>query len=178
MARRDPLAKLQEHLTGRTSSDAEAPGASGQQVQQAEPSNTDQTPQGDWSSLVKPLDEIKSNTVEILTNLQAHSLQIKDVLAQIQGTLKEFVQVVTEGGDDKRTYYTPKEFAEKLMKEGIKTFKGGVKGGERRVRWWCNHKRIKADRRPSGRGEHGEWMIPHAEYVRYKNFGLLRLPKD
>jgi hypothetical protein len=176
---RKPLSKLKEHLTSQPTSNAETAGASGQHhEQQAETSHTDQTPSVDWSLFVNLLKEVKNHTVETLTNVTAQSSQIKDQLARIEEKVAEFVAVITSDGDEDRTHYTTREFAEKLMKEGVKKFKAGVKGGSRQVRKWCREKRIKAEHRPSGRGKHGEYMIPHAEFVRYKNFGLLPLPED
>jgi hypothetical protein len=99
-------------------------------------------------------------------------------LGRIDQRLAEIEAVVKEGADEGRTHYTPREFAEKLIKEGIRTFKGGVEGGTRLVQKWCREKRLKAERRPSGRGKHGEFMIPRAAYVWFKNHGLLPRPKD
>jgi hypothetical protein len=177
MSRQEALAKLKNYLESQPTPGAESARASDQQ-HQGESSTAKQTQSVDWSSFVKQLEEINSNTVETRTNVTAHFLRIEERLARIEQRQEEFVAVVKEGGDEGRTHYTPREFAEKLIKEGVKNFKGGVKGGVRRVRHWCSHKRIKAQRRPSGRGRDGEIMIPHSEYVRYKNEGLLPAPKD
>ncbi len=46
------------------------------------------------------------------------------------------------------------------------------------VRNWCRLGRIRADKRPCGRGYSLEWSIPHAELERYRSSGLLPLRKD
>jgi hypothetical protein len=170
MPRSKPLSKLKEHLTGQATPHTETAGASEQQHrhQQAEPSNTDQAPSVDLSSLEKRLEKLESIAVEILTNEQAHSLQILDVLARIEQTLTEFVAVITAGNGEDRTQFTPAEFARKAEKDGKVQHLT-----DRTVQKWCREKRIKADRRKSGRGKYGEWEISRDEYVRWVNEGLL-----
>jgi len=184
MPRSDPLAKLKEHLAGRATPHTETAGASEQQQrhQQAEPSNTDQAPSVDWSSIVKLLEEIKSSQVEIkssqveikssqveiLTNVQAFYLQIKNHFARTEQWQTEFVAVITAGNDENRTHFTPAEFARKAVKDGkVKHLT------DRTVQKWCREKRIKAEKRKSGRGKEGEWKISRDEYVRWVNEGLL-----
>ena len=45
------------------------------------------------------------------------------------------------------------------------------------VREWCRLRRIRAEKRPCGRGHSLEWMISHEELDRIKAEGLLR-PED
>lgn len=41
------------------------------------------------------------------------------------------------------------------------------------VREWCRHQRIRAEKRPCGRGNSKEWMISHDELERVQAEGLL-----
>jgi hypothetical protein len=41
------------------------------------------------------------------------------------------------------------------------------------VREWCRQGRIRAKKKPCGRGKEGEWLVSHDELTRLKNEGLL-----
>jgi hypothetical protein len=41
------------------------------------------------------------------------------------------------------------------------------------VREWCRQRRIRAKKKPCGRGRGGEWLVSHDELTRLKNEGLL-----
>lgn len=62
-----------------------------------------------------------------------------------------------------RESYTTKQIAEILKKK------------EYTVREWCRLGRINAEKTSCGRGNEGEWRIPHSELVRYRKEGLLPL---
>jgi hypothetical protein len=47
-----------------------------------------------------------------------------------------------------------------------------VERSANQVRQWCINGRIKATKRPYGRGLHKEWMIDHEELTRYRSLGL------
>ena len=177
MTRQDPIAKLREHFKRQSPPGSESVGSSEQHGQQTVSGSATQTQGGDLSLFA----ELLTNLVERFEKSEQRLDRIEKFeqrLDRIERTQTEFVNVFKYATDEDRPYYTPREFAERLMREGVKEFKGEVEGGTRRVQQWCRDKRLKAQRRPSGRGEHGEWMIPHDEYVRYKNHGLLPLPKN
>ena len=62
-----------------------------------------------------------------------------------------------------KEFYSTKQVAEMLGKK------------EYTVREWCRLGRVAAKKLPGGRGNEGEWRIPHEELVRYQNEGLLPL---
>ena len=82
--------------------------------------------------------------------------QVLERLDRIENTLSMLVQqrMVKE-------YYTTAEVAKILGK------------AEFTVREWCRNGRVYAEKRPSGRGKNGEWMISHRELERIRNEGLL-----
>ena len=41
------------------------------------------------------------------------------------------------------------------------------------AREWCRNRRIRADKKLSGRGAYARWVVPHAELLRYQKEGLL-----
>jgi hypothetical protein len=63
-----------------------------------------------------------------------------------------------------KDFYTTEEVAALLGK------------AEFTVREWCRGGRIHAGKRACGRGRSKEWMISHAELLRYQNEGLLPEP--
>ena len=63
-----------------------------------------------------------------------------------------------------KDWYSPVEVAEILDKKPYT------------VREWCRLQRVKARKRPTGRGDADEWEISHDELERIKNNGLLPIP--
>jgi transposase len=60
-----------------------------------------------------------------------------------------------------REWYSTEQAA-RLLDKGVYT-----------VREWCRRGRIKAEKRMSGRGAWPQWVINHAELLRYQREGLL-----
>jgi lysyl-tRNA synthetase class I len=60
-----------------------------------------------------------------------------------------------------KEWYTTEEFARLVGK------------AEFTVREWCRHGRVRAEKRQSGRGAHPQWVVGHAELLRYQRAGLL-----
>jgi hypothetical protein len=171
MARQKRYSKTQEHVSDRPTLSGETGDELGQDHgPPASPGKPNLTQNIEWSDVANVLDQIKNYTVETLTNVTAHSLQIEKRLDRIEKWQAEISDVMKNGRDEDRTHYTPAEFAKLLVKDGDSR-------EVRTVRKWCKEGRIKAGKRPTGRGRHKDWTIPHDEYVRYKNEGL-RDPED
>jgi DNA-directed RNA polymerase specialized sigma24 family protein len=77
-------------------------------------------------------------------------------LDRIEAALAELVRMRTV-----KDWYGTEEVAKILGKS------------EYTVREWCRLGRIKARKKPCGRGKGGEWLVCHEELTRVKNEGLL-----
>ena len=62
-----------------------------------------------------------------------------------------------------KDWYTTNEVAKAIDK------------AEYTVREWCRLGRIRAKKKPCGRGKGGEWLVCHEELTRVRNEGLLPL---
>ena len=60
-----------------------------------------------------------------------------------------------------KDWYTTEEFARMVGK------------AEFTVREWCRLGRVRARKKPCGRGKGGEWLVAHEELTRLRNEGLL-----
>jgi hypothetical protein len=85
---------------------------------------------------------------------------IPAILARVESRLSEVVALLLDQKTIK-DWYSTAEAAAALGK------------AEFTVREWCRHRRIRAEKRPCGRGRFQEWMISHAELTRVRNEGLL-----
>ena len=61
-----------------------------------------------------------------------------------------------------REWYTTHEFAKTVGK------------AEFTIREYCRLGRLRAEKRQSGRGAYPQWVLSHAELLRYQREGLLR----
>jgi hypothetical protein len=81
-------------------------------------------------------------------------------LDRIEAAIGELVRQRTV-----KEWYSTAEVAESLQR------------AEYTVREWCRQGRIRAKKKPCGRGKGGEWQISHEELTRLKNEGLLPFPR-
>lgn len=125
-----------------------------------------------------------SSTEERLARIEERLARIEDAYAEILSVIArqfgglekkvvELVEVLSGNRGEDRSYYTPAEFAAKLVKDGFKSHLTA-----RTVRKWCSKGRINAETRSCGRGIHGEYMISASEFDRYINHGLLPATED
>ncbi len=87
------------------------------------------------------------------TTIEERLKKIEEALAVLVGR-----QVVKE-------WYTTVEVAKAIEK------------AEYTVREWCRLGRIRAKKKPCGRGKGGEWLVSHNELIRLRNEGLLPFPQ-
>lgn len=83
-------------------------------------------------------------------------MSIEERLEKIEAMLAVLVERQTV-----REWYTTEQVAQLVGK------------AEFTVREWCRNARLKAEKRMSGRGAYPQWVISHAELLRYQREGLL-----
>jgi hypothetical protein len=91
----------------------------------------------------------------------------REIFEQLDSVIEKVDDVREELGQNKTTkeWYSPKEVAQLFGKAPFT------------VREWCRLGRIIARKRPTGRGDADEWEISNDEVERYRNHGLLPIPK-
>jgi hypothetical protein len=87
-------------------------------------------------------------------------MSVEERLEKIESMLAVLVQRQTV-----KDFYEVEEFARIVGK------------AEFTVREWARLKRIRAQKRKSGRGAFASWVISHDELLRYQREGLLQLVK-
>jgi transposase len=96
---------------------------------------------------------------------QEDNPQILVLLTRLDERITELRDLVVEQRTVKEKYTTGE--AAKILDKAEFT-----------VREWARLGRIRAEKRPCGRGRSQEWMINHEELTRIRNEGLLPLRKD
>jgi hypothetical protein len=84
---------------------------------------------------------------------------VLDRLDRIESVLRELLRQRTA-----KEWYSTSEVAQVLQR------------AEYTVREWARTGRIRAKKKPCGRGKGGEWLVNHAELERFRNEGLLPPP--
>jgi hypothetical protein len=101
--------------------------------------------------------------IAYLTNLLAKMDQRIAKVETIMGQGFGQIEALLQRKETVKEFYTTKELAQLLGKK------------EYTVREWCRLERVAAKKLPGGRGNEGEWRIPHEELIRYRTDGLLPL---
>jgi hypothetical protein len=83
-------------------------------------------------------------------------MTVEERLAKIEGLLAVLVQRQTV-----KDFYEVEEFSRLTGKSNVT------------CREWCRLRRIRAEKKLSGRGKYTRWVVPHAEWLRYQMEGLL-----
>jgi hypothetical protein len=96
--------------------------------------------------------------------LEAGQKRIENLLVDILA-VATVVRDRTNSQTHTKEWYTPAEVADILGKRPYT------------VREWCRLQRINARKRPAGRGEADEWEVSADEIERYRNHGLLLIPR-
>ena len=99
----------------------------------------------------------------LLRDVAAKLAQLQERQAEMAAKLTELRDLIV-GQRTIQESYSPAEVAQVLGKKPYT------------VREWCRLHRIKATKRPYGRGDADEWEICHEELERIKAHGLLPIP--
>ena len=108
---------------------------------------------------------------DILASQESRFNELEAGQKRIENLLVDILAVATEARDQTNSqaqtkeWYTPAEAAGLLAKKPYT------------VREWCRLQRINARKRPTGRGETDEWEVSVDEIERYRNHGLLPIPR-
>ena len=108
------------------------------------------------SDRLERLEAVLDGIAAILTRVQEQ----QDATTATLTELRDFIVTQRTIKD----WYSPVEVGEILGKK------------QYTVREWCRLQRVKARKRPTGRGDADEWEISHDELERIKNHGLLPIP--
>lgn len=90
-------------------------------------------------------------------------MQLHDLLERLERIEAALVQLA---GKQEKDWYSTEELATLLGKAPYT------------CREWARHGRIKAKKRPCGRGRSKEWIVSADEVRRIQEFGLLPLPEN
>jgi len=119
------------------------------------------------NNLTVELGQASSDRLErleaVLDGIAAILIRVQEQQDATTATLTELRDFVVTQRTIK-DWYSPVEVAEILGKKPYT------------VREWCRLQRVKARKRPTGRGDADEWEISHDELERIKNHGLLPIP--
>lgn len=92
---------------------------------------------------------------DLLTEL-GQKVDLLETLSRIEAKLDAIL-----GQPVVKDYYTTAEVAQIVRKVPFT------------IRKWCLRGRIRAEKRPCGRGRSKEWMVSHSELLRLRSTGLL-----
>jgi hypothetical protein len=87
-------------------------------------------------------------------------MRLRERLERIEAMLAALVE-----GQQGREWYTTRQFGQAVGKS------------EFTIREYCRLGRLKAEKRQSGRGAYPQWVLSHAELLRFQREGLLAVQR-